>query len=394
MIRRSPTFALSLLVGSLLLAQPAHALSPLASPLENLKSLRDQAIEKRLRLDADGALDAYEQALTLAKKELGPTSSYVAQLYYDMGSLAYEAAKFEVAETYLTNAVRLNPSSASARVKLAELLRTKDRGQDAARQAQAAVKKHPGSLAARQELAMDYLFMHDSARSSTEFARFDKVAHGLAAPLPQAPVAPVAATAASTPVLIPVKQPEPVAQPPAKQPEQPPEKPKAKPKAESKPKPEPKPKPKPEAKPKPKPAAKHEDAGQSKPPAEAPPPEPKPKAEPKPKPEPKPEPKPKPESKPEPKPKPAKPKGGLVPPPPPVVPSWPGIVPPPPSGYGVTTGNPNYRVETKAQVIKEKPKDKPKPEAHEDKPPPSSSSGADDDFLLDWADKGGGKKKK
>jgi hypothetical protein len=406
--------ALTCLIGAASAApMPALALSPLSSPTESIRALRSQALEKRMKRDTQGALDAYEEALELSKKEFGANSTYVAQIYYDLGSLALESNKFQRAEDYLTNAVRINPNSVAARVMLADLLITRERPEEAARQAHQALIKHPNAETARQVLARAYLHasrqvqqevaehpesgMDGQAlalayqhRATQEFAHLEATLHGRNAPVPTTTARPTAASPAAQitppavkpeekPVTAAKGQPKSADRPVKLKPEEKPKAPEVKPKVKPQPKPEAKPQPKPEAKPQPKPEAK---------------PQPKPEAKPQPKPEAKPQPKP--ETTPQPPkvppaPKPARAHGGLVPPPPPIVPSFPNLVPPPPAGYG----NPTYQLNTKATIQpKEKPKEKPKPEApKEDKQPAASTSGADDDFLLEWADKGSKKKK-
>lgn len=382
---------LSLLGCGLLLAGPAFALSPLTTPADSLKVLRAEALENRLRGMNDQALDAYERAVDIARREFGENSTYVADIYFDMGSIALQASKFERAENYLNSAVKVNPYSVAARVKLAELLRVRGRPEDAARQAQQALKKHPDSLEARHQLAMSYLEMNELNKANEEFAHFDALLKGKNAPPPRSlgtvpPPQPAGEAKPLAGLLAPIKA-------PAKT------EPEAKPKPETAPKTQPEKKPAPEAKPKvgpaPKPKAEEKPKPKPKPKAEA-----KPKLEAKPKVEPGAEPKPqvKPVAKPvELKAKPAR--NRLVPPPPPLVPAFPGgmIPPPPPGGYGLTTGNPNYRLNTQVQIKpKEKPKEPPKEQPPEEKPAQSGSGGAapDDDFLLEWADKGGKKKGK
>src|SRR5579875_652056 len=366
----------------------ARVLKPLSSASESLRILRSEALEARLNGQDEQALDAYERALSLARREFGDSSSYLSDLYFEMGTYAFETSKFERAETYLMSAVKLNPNSVTARVKLSELLRLRNRPEDAAMQASQALLKHPNSIQARQALALAYLDMNDLARANRAFYVLDEVQRGKAAPPPAPPPAvapqpPPEEKPAVASVLSPLKA---LTKSVARTEEKPARKaePGKKPKAEAKPAPparKPQPRPKPE---KPRPATR-----EVKPKAAAP--ALKPEA-------------PKGESKPvglkakpaELKAKPAKPPRGLVPPPPPVVPSYVVAPPPPPygapSGLGVTTGNPGYSLKTE---VKMKPKEKPKEQAKEDKAaPPASSGGSDDDFLLDWFDKGGKKKGK
>lgn len=388
MVRFRPFLLACLMCWQGLLYSPALARHPLAQASITPRALRAEAINQYIKGDTDSALDIYEQALELASKQYGAQSGYVGDLYYEMGSIALQDAKFQRAEGYLTEAVRLRPNSITARAKLVDLLLLRGRPDEAREQAKSAVIKHPNSLEARQAYAGALVASGAPARALLAYASLDSVRHGLKTALPVAPRTPVPATTGAAAPPPPTKpaakvQPAKPATKPAPKPE-----PKPKPEARPKPAPKPKPVPKPKEKPKPKPVQ------EAKPPLK-----PKPQAKPERKPSAKaPELKARPlelKAKPaelkarpqEPK---AKPRGkrspGLVPPPPPVVPMVPiipGFVPPPPPGAApVGAGSPGFQIKTEAKL---KPQPKPKETAKEE-PSHAGASGEDADFLLEWGD--------
>lgn len=360
---------------SLLGDTPAFALS-LSTASDQIRQLKAAAVDAYIqgkspdptKDPADAAMDYYQQAAALASKVYGENSSYVADIYLDMGILAKNASKQLTAEKYLKHALEINPNLVSARVALAQVFEIRGLPEEARDQAIKALQKHPTSSQARAALGRAYLALGNLPRANQEFFFMKQVLKGKSAPIPKGPPAPEPVAPPPQPVETAAIQTPPKAEP---------EKPKPKPpekKAE-------KPKPKPVEKPKPvvkaKPVEKPKPVEQPKPVEK-----PKPAAQP-----PKPiEMKAKPVSMPK--------RGGLVPPPPPVVPMWggPGVVPPPPPQMGPGAGNPGFNLKTEAKV-KKPPKKEPPPE---DSAPSSGGGGGggggagDDDFLLEW----GGKKKK
>lgn len=372
--------SLVIIATALALLSPAPVCAAkLGSPDEAMKALKKSAMDEQLQGHADAALDLYDKLVSLASEHYGPGSVYVGQLYYEMGALALQATKFQRAEAYLAESVKLRPGSADARTKLAELLMLRGRPDEAREQAEKALAKHGDHPAARLAYATALNQLGDTARANRAYANLSLVLSGKKAPKPKPPKPPKPA-------------PPPVAPLPTEdslvQPEAAPEAP-----AAPKPvKPEKKPAAPPQKKPA-KPAPKKPDKV-GKPPVEKPKakaPEPKPAAPTKPAAKPaeltaKPQ---ELKAKPAPKLKPARVPGGLVPPPPPVMPVFPGqMVPPPPPMVGA--GNPGFTLKTDAKV---KEKAKPKKDA-EEKPAHASGGGEDPDFLLDWADDKGSKKKK
>lgn len=403
----------------LLSAQPASAANKAPRAAEAIRQLRGQAMGLAMNSDADGALNYYSQALSLAKQEFGSSSPYVGEIYFDMGVVALEADKFEHAENLLKESIKLNPNSMVARLKLGELANKRAQYDEAAKQARYVLSRQKDNLVGRYVLAEAYSQNDNSVKAMQEYFYMDALANGYAnvAPPVPAPAAPAPVAVAATSVPKPVAPKAATAlQPPKKEPvkkadekkkvekpkeEKKPDKKVEKPKQPEKVKPVEKPKKeKPvkekkapvtavqrtsdgassilggEAKlkttpvlltpvkkpPKVEPKAAPEDNGDT-------PDEPK-KEEPK---------KPAPVKKQEPA-KPAAPKKaprGFVPPPPPVMPSVVPIAPPPP-----------MQMQAPPKPKFDKPKEKPPAaEPKDDKPEPQNE---DPDFLLDW----GGKKKK
>ncbi len=362
---------------------------------QEIQSLRAQAVEEHLKGPDhdDAALDLFEQAERLAQKQYGADSGYVADLLTEMGIIAADAHKPQTAERYLTEAVKIKPTSLSARVKLSEVLRIRGNQEEASKQAILALQKHQNSVEARQALALAYLDMGQKAKATQAYYYMDQVMKGKKAPLPSMPAPPKPPVQAAV-------------APPAVKEESKAEKEKPKETKSAKAAPE-----------KSKPAvdnngdvevrsdrserlkaleafmaklraaaAKAKEAKEAAAQKGVVPEAPKPAAKPKPKPV---------EMHAQPAEmqiKPPKVRGGLVPPPPPVVPMFPGaggMVPPPPPNYMPGPGQ-NAVLQTTAKIKKDKPKEAPKEHA-------SSGGGGgaapDDDFLLDWAADKGAKKK-
>jgi len=366
------------LVAAIILAsvsvQPASATGdPTAAMNANDPGeLRLNAFQKYLEGDLPGATELYTHAIRTGEAQYGKNSSFVADLCYEVGTIALEDGQFQNAESFLGEAVKRKPNSVMARVKYADLLTMRGQQDKAFNQIQAALKVSPGSPIAQQ--AMVKWMMSQASHRTAEGAVANVAAtwecfrlRAMGQNSVQATIAnisswrnsfvkPKAKPAAPKPVVAVVAPPkEPV-----------------KPKAKAAPPPVPKPKVakiKPVEKPvvaKAKPAPVETVARvPEKPRVEKPPVERHVVAV----------------SAPA-----KKSKNGLVPPPPPGLPVFGGnfgMVPPPPpaSSFGGATLN------TSATKI-EKPKEKKKP-----KPAPAAESAAEEDpeYLLEWAE--GDKKK-
>ncbi|MGD9684598.1 MAG: tetratricopeptide repeat protein [Candidatus Obscuribacterales bacterium] len=330
------------------------------------RQIRQQAFQYYLENRFDEATELYQEAIDLARESYGEKSSFVADLYYEAGSMCLEEGNFSMASRYLPQAVKVNPNYTTARVKLADLLMMKGKSDEAFGQIGEALRRDPNSIEARRQLVK--LLMErekhekEGARGAGlactwEAFRLNNITKSVVSQTIKniaqwqqkmnSGQHPVPTVAISAPVAAPVSvppAPPPVSAAPKPKPEPPP-KLKAKPPA-AKPRPKVKPKP-----PEPKPVV----ARKEKPPhvarASVPPPPSGPVG------------------------RKASTRGGLVPPPPPVVPSF--MAPPPPAA-----GNPGIVLTTTANV-QNAPPEKKKPPKKKKKPRPEVQD--EPDFLLDWA---------
>lgn len=380
-------------------------------------NLRVLAFQCYIEGQTESALETYQRAVKRAIEEYGNDSTIVADIYFEMGSLAFDAGKENTAESWLNESLKRNPNSEMARIKLAEIYRVRAKHDQALSQIQTCLKRNRNSIAARRALIVWLQEKGFVALATQESYVLNQIAGGMDKRI--APQTMVAAAikphaTAAPPVKkeepAPTKPPEPKAD--AKAESKAPEKPKAPPslvtalmkrviaptpppKKEA-PKPGVKPpmvvkQPKKEVKPEPKPEPKKAEPKKEQPVQEVAK-SPAKKIE-------RPAPSVLPPPPPMPTPvvattQPKRSKNGLVPPPPPIVPSFGMFPPPPPMGY-----NPNApMLQTRAVIKKEKPKAEPKPEPKEDKAArdakdaPSVDEEGEGDFLIDWA--GSSKKKK
>jgi tetratricopeptide (TPR) repeat protein len=155
--------------------------------------LRSIAFEHYLSGDTEAALDYYQKAIDTASREYGADSSYIGQLYYEMGTLALDSKKFVRSESYLQKAVQHNPNSVMARVKFAELLQLRGKSDEALQQINAALAKHSSSPEAREALVIWLQANHKTARAIHESYNVTVAAAGnaVAPPVTQAVLAKV-----------------------------------------------------------------------------------------------------------------------------------------------------------------------------------------------------------
>jgi hypothetical protein len=179
-------------------------------------ALRSIAFEHYLSGDSEAALDYYQKAVDTAAREYGPASSYIGQLYYEMGTLALDAKKFVRSESYLQKAVEHNPNSVMARVKFAELLQLRGKNDEALVQIQAALAKHSSAPEAREALVTWLQANKKTARAIHESYNLSMAANGTTVPPPvlamyAKPSEPAAIVAAAA---VPVPAPAATAAPP------------------------------------------------------------------------------------------------------------------------------------------------------------------------------------
>lgn len=140
--------------------------------------LRSIAFEHYLSGDTEAALDYYQKAIDTASRDYGAESSYIGQLYYEMGTLALDAKKFVRSEAYLQKAVQHNPNSVMARVKFAELLQLRGKNDEALQQINTALAKHSSSPEAREALVIWLQSNHKTARAIHESYNISMAAAG------------------------------------------------------------------------------------------------------------------------------------------------------------------------------------------------------------------------
>lgn len=374
-------------------------------------NLRVLAFQCYIEGQTESALETYQRAVKRAIEEYGDDSTIVADIYFEMGSLAFDAGKENTAESWLNESLKRNPNSEMARIKLAEIYRVRAKHDQALSQIQTCLKRNRNSIAARRALIVWLQEKGFVALATQESYVLNQIAGGMdkrIAPQTMVATAIRQAPAAKKEEPTQPKAPEPKAD--AKQNEaKAAEKPKAPPsvvsalmkriitpaKKKETPKPVAKPpvvvqQPKKEVKPESKPEVKKPEPKKEEPVREVAKTPPAKKVEKQAAPSLPPPPPVVAATQPQPK----RSKNGLVPPPPPIVPSFGMFPPPPPMGY-----NPNApMLQTRAVLKKEKPKAEPK-EAKEEKAPvrdakdaPSVDEEGEGDFLIDWA--GSSKKKK
>lgn len=117
------------------------------SPMDNRLAAMDQIH----RGDRQAALESYSTAIESATKKFGANSTFLADLYYEAGSLASQMDQFETAENHLRKALQINPRLSMARIELANVCRRRDKPTEALEQIQRDLGNHPNSLIARQQ---------------------------------------------------------------------------------------------------------------------------------------------------------------------------------------------------------------------------------------------------
>ena len=164
-----PYFACLGLIASLywLSFQPALAIS---RESEWIGQYRAKAVEAQFRNNYDLAIENYNEAAKLASQAYGANSPFLAEIYYDMGSLALSNSQFKNAEEWLNNSVRLNPNSSAGHLKLAELQMVKGQPDEAVKQASLVVSKHRDDVVAHQQLALALQRNDETLKSYREFS--------------------------------------------------------------------------------------------------------------------------------------------------------------------------------------------------------------------------------
>lgn len=115
-------------------------------------NLRISAFQCYIEGQTETALETYQKAAKRAIQEYGDDSTVVADIYFEMGSLAFDAGKENTAESCLHEALKRNPNSEMARIKLAEIYRIRSKSDQALVQIQTCLRKNKSSIAARRAL--------------------------------------------------------------------------------------------------------------------------------------------------------------------------------------------------------------------------------------------------
>lgn len=115
-------------------------------------NLRISAFQCYIEGQTETALETYQRAAKRAIQEYGDDSTVVADIYFEMGSLAFDAGKENTAESCLNEALKRNPNSEMARIKLAEIYRIRSKSDQALVQIQTCLRKNKSSIAARRAL--------------------------------------------------------------------------------------------------------------------------------------------------------------------------------------------------------------------------------------------------
>jgi tetratricopeptide (TPR) repeat protein len=165
-----------LLVIILTTVSEAYAIAPLK--LDNPPALREIAFKHYLENKADLSLDFYQKAIEKSTKEYGDGATYTGELYLEASTVALGMSKFSLAENYLNKAVSINPNSVTARLKLAELLKLRQKPEAAHSQIEQALVHNGKSNEARGQLVA-WLQKNNPAQASRQAFLIDRVNNGL-----------------------------------------------------------------------------------------------------------------------------------------------------------------------------------------------------------------------
>lgn len=187
----------SLISGLILFFSFGLGLQAKAMPTDadSINQLRIRAVECQLRGDKQAAMELHRQAANIAYHAFGANSSYLAEMYYDIGVLAFSDSNFNKAEESFNQAIRVNPNYYPARLKLAELMHLRGHPDNAVRECQLVLAKHRGNVQAREVLSASYQDLGHPYKSVRECYYLDQALHGKLPPAPVIAVAPVVVVA-------------------------------------------------------------------------------------------------------------------------------------------------------------------------------------------------------
>jgi hypothetical protein len=150
----------------------------LENEIRTVDMLRSQAVQSQLLGKYNAALGKYQQAIESAKRVFGENAPYLGEIYFDMGSLCLDSkddVNFNKAEEYFNQVLRLNPNSAAAHQRLAELKLLQSHPDEAARHSIAILSKHRDDVVAHKELARAYENRDDNIRAFREYSAVEQL---------------------------------------------------------------------------------------------------------------------------------------------------------------------------------------------------------------------------
>jgi hypothetical protein len=115
---------------------------------------RAQALQNIAAGREEEALDSYKAAIKAATAQYGKDSTYLSELYFEMGNLARSNGQSEIAKSYYQNAVTYRPNDIPARLQLADLERNTKNIREAFEDSKAAFKLNQNSPIARKGLML------------------------------------------------------------------------------------------------------------------------------------------------------------------------------------------------------------------------------------------------
>ncbi len=153
--------------------------------LDNPPALREIAFKHYLENKQESALDFYQKAIEKSIKEYGANASYTSEVYLEASTVALNLSKFTLAESYLNKAVTINPNSLVARLRLAEVLKLRQKPEAELAQIELAIVHHQLSPEARSKFVI-WLQQNNPAQASKQAFLINQSNNEL--PAPQASV--------------------------------------------------------------------------------------------------------------------------------------------------------------------------------------------------------------
>jgi tetratricopeptide (TPR) repeat protein len=124
----------------------------------------------------EAAIELYNKVISMSREQYGERAWCLADLYLNLGTVAQESGKFQMAEDAYDAAIAINPNSISARLQMADLLKIRDRPQERKQQILKALSVNENSVATRKKLALFYQTQGNQYKAIEEFVKAGKVA--------------------------------------------------------------------------------------------------------------------------------------------------------------------------------------------------------------------------